>query len=31
VRPFPPWALANLALWTAAGAVFALWRFRWHS
>jgi hypothetical protein len=31
VRPFPAWDLANLALWTAAGAVFAVWRFRWHS
>ena len=31
VRPFPAWDLANLALWTAAGAVFAAWRFRWHS
>jgi len=31
VRPFPAWDLANLGLWTAAGAVFAVWRFRWHS
>src|SRR5208282_5476729 len=31
VRPFPAWDLANLALWTAAGATFAVWRFRWHS
>ena len=23
--------LANLGLWTAAGAVFAIWRFRWHA
>jgi hypothetical protein len=31
VRPFPAWNLANLGLWTAAGAVFAIWRFRWHA
>ncbi len=31
VRPFPAWDVVNLALWTAAGAAFALWRFRWHS
>ncbi|HEX2743508.1 MAG TPA: ABC transporter permease [Streptosporangiaceae bacterium] len=31
VRPFPAWDLVNLGLWTAAGAVFAVWRFRWHS
>jgi ABC-2 type transport system permease protein len=31
VRPFPAWDLANLALWTAGGATFAVWRFRWHS
>ena len=31
VRPFPAWNLANLGLWTAAGAVFAVWRFRWHA
>ena len=31
VRPFPAWNLANLALWTAAGAVFTVWRFRWHA
>ena len=30
-RPFPAWDLVNLALWTAAGAAFAVWRFRWHS
>jgi hypothetical protein len=30
VRPFPAWNLANLGLWTAAGAVFAIWRSRWH-
>jgi len=30
-RPFPAWDLANLALWTAAGAGFVAWRFRWHS
>ena len=31
IRPFPAWDLVNLALWTAAGAAFAVWRFRWHS
>jgi ABC-2 type transport system permease protein len=31
VRPFPAWDLANLALWTAGGATYAVWRFRWHS
>ena len=31
VRPFPAWDLVNLGLWTAAGAAFAVWRFRWHS
>jgi ABC-2 type transport system permease protein len=31
IRPFPAWDLVNLALWTAAGAVLAAWRFRWHS
>ena len=31
VRPFPAWDLANLGLWTAAGAGIAVWRFRWHS
>jgi ABC-type Mn2+/Zn2+ transport system ATPase subunit len=31
VRPFPAWDLANLGLWTAAGAGLAVWRFRWHS
>jgi len=31
VRPFPAWNLANLGLWTAAGAVFAIWRFRWQA
>ena len=31
VRPFPAWDLANLALWTAAGAGVTAWRFRWHS
>lgn len=31
VRPFPAWNLANLGLWAAAGAVFAIWRFRWHA
>jgi ABC-2 type transport system permease protein len=30
-RPFPAWDLANLALWTAAGAGFVTWRFRWHT
>jgi ABC-2 type transport system permease protein len=30
-RPFPAWALANLALWTALGAAFVAWRFRWHT
>jgi len=31
VRPFPAWDLVNLGLWAAAGATFAVWRFRWHS
>jgi len=31
VRPFPAWDLLNLALWTAAGAAFTTWRFRWDS
>ncbi len=31
IRPFPAWDLVNLALWTASGAAFATWRFRWHS
>jgi ABC-2 type transport system permease protein len=31
VRPFPGWDLANLALWTALGAAFVAWRFRWHT
>ena len=31
VRPFPAWDLADLALWTAAGAAFTAWRFRWHT
>jgi ABC-2 type transport system permease protein len=31
VRPFSPWDLVILGLWTAAGASFAAWRFRWHS
>ena len=31
VRPFPAWDLLDLGLWTAAGTVFTLWRFRWHS
>jgi hypothetical protein len=31
VRPFPAWDLVNLGLWTAAGAGFVAWRFRWHS
>jgi ABC-2 type transport system permease protein len=31
VRPFPAWDLVNLGLWTAGGAAFAAWRFRWHS
>jgi ABC-2 type transport system permease protein len=31
VRPFPAWDLANLALWTALGAAFVAWRFRWHT
>jgi ABC-2 type transport system permease protein len=30
-RPFPGWDLVNLGLWTAAGAGFVAWRFRWHS
>jgi ABC-2 type transport system permease protein len=30
-RPFSAWDLANLGLWTAAGATLAVWRFRWHS
>jgi ABC-2 type transport system permease protein len=29
-RPFPGWDLVNLGLWTAAGAGFVAWRFRWH-
>jgi ABC-2 type transport system permease protein len=28
---FPAWDLLNLALWTAAGACFVAWRFRWHT
>src|SRR5271156_4715977 len=31
VRPFPAWDLANLALWTAIGASFVVWRFRWQT
>jgi ABC-2 type transport system permease protein len=31
VRPYPAWDLANLALWTAFGACFTAWRFRWHA
>jgi ABC-2 type transport system permease protein len=31
VRPFPALDLANLGLWTVAGACFVAWRFRWHS
>jgi ABC-2 type transport system permease protein len=31
VRPLPAWDLADLALWTAAGAAFTAWRFRWHA
>jgi len=31
VRPFTAWDLASLALWTAGGACFAVWRFRWQS
>jgi excinuclease ABC subunit C len=31
VRPFPAWDLANLALWTALGAGFVAWRFRWQT
>ncbi len=31
VRPFPGWALANLAAWTAVGAGLVAWRFRWHT
>ena len=31
IRPFPAWDLVNLGLWTAAGACFVAWRFRWHS
>ncbi len=30
-RPFTAWDLVNLVLWTAAGAGFTAWRFRWHS
>jgi ABC-2 type transport system permease protein len=30
-RPFPAWDVANLGLWTAVGAAFVTWRFRWHS
>ena len=30
-RPFSAWDLANLGLWTTAGAALAVWRFRWHS
>ncbi len=30
-RPFSALDLLNLGLWTAAGAGFAVWRFRWHS
>jgi ABC-2 type transport system permease protein len=30
-RPFSALDLLNLGLWTAAGAGFAAWRFRWHS
>jgi hypothetical protein len=30
-RPFSPWDVAILCLWTAAAASFAAWRFRWHS
>jgi ABC-2 type transport system permease protein len=30
-RPFPVLDVANLLLWTAAGAGFILWRFRWQS
>ena len=31
VRPFTAWDLASLGLWTAAGACFAIWRFRWQN
>jgi ABC-2 type transport system permease protein len=31
VRPFSPWDVANLCLWTAGAATFAIWRFRWQS
>ena len=31
VRPFSAWDLVNLGLWTAAGASFAAWRFRWQN
>jgi len=31
IRPFPAWDLLNLAAWTAAGAAFTAWRFRWHT
>jgi len=31
VRPFSAWDLADLGAWTAAGAAFAVWRFRWHT
>jgi ABC-2 type transport system permease protein len=30
-RPFSPWDVASLCLWTAAAAGFATWRFRWHN
>ena len=30
-RPFSAWDLVNLGLWTAAGAGYAAWRFRWHN
>jgi ABC-2 type transport system permease protein len=30
-RPFSPWDVISLCLWTAGAAGFAAWRFRWHS
>ena len=30
-RPFSPWDVVSLCLWTAGAAGFATWRFRWHT
>jgi ABC-2 type transport system permease protein len=30
-RPFSPWDVVSLCLWTAGAVGFAAWRFRWHS